>query len=85
MEAGWRWPPRAACGGPRVGYGSSHSISRYSFYSFFVLRMFANPSMYDSKSVIGKSKARDLKVLQELSFITDAEAMTACCSVWVGF
>ena len=49
------------------------------------IRMFANPSMDDFKSVIGKSKARDLKVLQELSFITDAEAMTACCSVWVGF
>ena len=30
---------------------------------------------------------KDLKVVQELSFITDAEAMTACCccSVWVGF
>ena len=39
------------------GYGSSHSTSRY-IYSFFVLRMFANPSRDDFKSVIGKSKER---------------------------
>ena len=56
---------------------------RFIRFSYFVCLLIKVSD--DFKSVIGKSKARDLKVLQELSFITDAEAMTACCSVWVGF
>ena len=68
------------------GYGSSHSTSRY-IYSFFVLRMFANPSIWMILNLLLANPKQDLKVMQELSFIADAEAMTACscCSVWVGF
>ena len=56
-------------------------------YSFFVLRMFANPSIGMILNLSLANPKQDLKVMQELSFITDAQAMTvcSCCSVWVGF